>query len=115
MERSIKGQKAVLTILGHEGTPFRFSINDKLHMELTHVEELKKGDRYCVRYYEAYIVVSDIVDKKVVRRQFKIYVRMSPSFFREWHEGSAPSKEVRTFLLDAWQAARQTSNPLSSC
>jgi hypothetical protein len=114
MERTIKGQKAVLTILGHEGTPFRFSINDKLHMELTHVEELKKGSLYYVRYYEAYIVVSDIVDKKVVR-QFKIHVRMSPSFFREWHKGFAPSKEAKTFLLDAWQAARQTSNSLSSC
>jgi hypothetical protein len=114
MERPIKGQKAVLTILGHEGTPFRFSINDKLHMELTHVEELKKGGHYWIRYYEAYIVVSEVNDKKITH-QFRIYVRMSPSFFREWHKGFAPSKEAKTFLLDAWQAARQTSNSLSSC
>jgi hypothetical protein len=106
MERKIDGEKVVLKIVGPvTEAPFRMaSSTTKFHMELTHVEELKIGEHYRVRYYEADMIATYVFDEKV---QIRFYIRFNPAFFRLWHKGTGPSKRIKDFVIDVYNEAKQ--------
>lgn len=111
MEREIKGKKAIVQILGHTGNPQSANISSpstKLRMELTHVEDLKIGDKMIVKYYEGDIVVQSIIDKRPVA-EWKMQIRMNPVFFTLWHKGAGIPSELKELLIDAWMADNKVS------
>jgi hypothetical protein len=111
MEREIKGKKAIVQILGHTGNPQSVNISSpstKLRMELTHVEDLKIGDKMIVKYYEGDIVVQSIIEKRPVA-DWRMRIRMNPVFFTLWHKGAVIPSELKELLIDAWMTDNKVS------